>query len=171
MFGGSEHRMKRLQHASYVTDPSLVPLDRSDYTTHITNHKIQANTTFENQEGVGPSTNLDDMEMRTKAEASRTDWAVLDPSRHVTISAETKARWELLRALAGVKKSEHPQSPKLEADVKNPTQIIGPHPYEIVAAQVLPTSTAPPLSEPSYGSAAVGIGRRNASRRSPSAEW
>ena len=156
--------MKKYPDASYVTNPSPVPPNRGISTTYDTNKTSQANTNHKNQDRVRTSTDLEDMDLRPKPETTRTDWAILDPSRHVTVSAETKARWELLRALAGVKKSEDPQTPKLEANLKNPTQIAGPHPYEIVAAQVLQASTAPPSSEPSYGSAAAaGISRRNAS--------
>jgi hypothetical protein len=127
------------------------------------NRITQASTSHGNQDRAEPNTKLRDMDLRPKLEAKRANVVILDPSKHVTVSAETRARWELLRALAGVQKPADTQTPMLEASVRNPTQISGPHPYEIVAAQVLHASTAPSSNEPSHASAVIGIGRRNAS--------
>jgi hypothetical protein len=140
--------------------PSPVPPSQGILTT---NRIPQSNASHGNQDRAEPNTELRDMDSRPKLEATRTDGVTLDASRHVTVSAETRARWELLRALAGVQKSEDPQTPKPEASVKNPAQVSGPHPYEIIAAQVLQASTAPPANQAGYETAAAGIGRRNAS--------
>jgi hypothetical protein len=151
--------MIRTSEASYHSRPPFMPSDQHtlapdrDHQTHEINDD-QANTK--------PTGDPNKPDKHRTTGPMRAEWAVSYPSKHLTVSAETKARWELLRALAGVQNAENVQTPKSEVRVKDVTQTDGPAPYEIVAAQVLKASTAPPL-EPNHGSTVAEINRRNAS--------
>jgi hypothetical protein len=146
--------MDQSSSATYSPQPTSIPPKRHDATPSV--HTFQVDKDRENQERTV-------IDVGSVPAPTKTDWMISDPSKNVTVSAETKARWELLRALAGVKQSDEPQIPKPEASVKDPTEIQGPHPHEIVAAQVLQASTVPPLKDPRSGAAATGMHRRNAS--------